>query len=115
MGLIRSGNNVQDGQVSKLLDTSPNTTIQDEKVLVREDQPQTNTTAGSSTINPSQFKFYKVPTIEENRSRRILRQGIVQAVVQSPALAGLQFRGLDEYLVIVKDAANKLISFVEEA
>lgn len=53
-------------------------------------------------------------TTEENRSRRILRQGVYQHTLVSPALAGLQFRGADEFLVIVKDVAEKVIKFIEE-
>lgn len=51
---------------------------------------------------------------EEQKNRRILRQGVVQAVIQSPMLAGLPFTNANDAVALVKDVANQLIDFVQE-
>lgn len=51
---------------------------------------------------------------EELKNRRILRQGMVQATVQSPMLAGLPFTNANDAVALVKDVANQLIDFVQE-
>ncbi len=53
-------------------------------------------------------------TYEENKSRRILVQGVVQAVVQSPSLSGLPFTTTDDVVNNVKEVARQLIAFVDE-
>ena len=57
-----------------------------------------------------------VPTssYEENKSRKILVQGVTQAVVQSPLLAGLPFTNTDEAINLVKEVSLALIEFVDE-
>lgn len=52
-------------------------------------------------------------TIEENKSRRILRQGVYQHALVSPALAGMQFRDIDGFLTLVADVAEKVIKLIE--
>lgn len=52
--------------------------------------------------------------VAEDKGVRILRQGITQAVVQSPALASMDFDGTTEgYLTLVKAVSTQLIAFVE--
>lgn len=65
-------------------------------------------------VQPSMAKAPTYATVEENKSRRILRQGVYQHALVSPALAGMQFRTNDEYLAIVKDVAEKVIRLIEE-
>ncbi len=50
---------------------------------------------------------------EDPRGRRILRQGIFQAVVQSPALPGFAAT-VDEYVALVVNISEKLIKEVEK-
>ncbi|HWY36736.1 MAG TPA: hypothetical protein VNX68_18975 [Nitrosopumilaceae archaeon] len=66
-------------------------------------------TTPSTKAAPKQRDF---DSVTDAKSIRILRQGVVQAVVQSPALAGMQFSTMDEYLKLVEDAATKLIEFI---
>ena len=54
-----------------------------------------------------------VDNYEDRKNRRILRQGLVQAVVQSPILAGLGYTNKQEALALVKEVATDLINFVE--
>lgn len=65
----------------------------------------------------------EVPTIasentglnyEDAKQRRILRQGVVQAVIQSPMLAGLPFTNANDAVALVKEVSNQLIDFVQE-
>ena len=50
---------------------------------------------------------------ETNKNRRILRQGIYQAVVQSPMLASLPASNVKEVVALVKEVAEALIEEVE--
>lgn len=65
-------------------------------------------------------RVLETPKAEENRkeyrgdydsakNERILRQGVYQAVVQSPGIAGLSFTNIDEYLALVEKAAEAII------
>ncbi len=51
---------------------------------------------------------------DEQKSRRILVQGIVQAVVQSPSLAGLPGTGTKEIIANTEEVSSHLINFVDE-
>lgn len=54
------------------------------------------------------------PSYEENKNRRILVQGITQAVVQAPFISGLPYTTANEALEHVKLVARELIAFVED-
>lgn len=54
------------------------------------------------------------PSYEDQKNRRILVQGITQAVVQSPILAGLGYTDKTQAVAIVKEVAKELIAFVDE-
>jgi len=51
---------------------------------------------------------------EDTKSRKILVQGVTQAVVQSPMLAGLPFTNSTEAIQLVKEVSLALIEFVDE-
>lgn len=51
---------------------------------------------------------------EIDLDRRISRAGIIQAVVQSPMLAGLPFTNPEEAVELVKTVSEALIVFVDE-
>lgn len=53
-------------------------------------------------------------TYDEQKNRRILRQGIIQAVVQSPSLASFPITDANGLVAMVKDISNQLIEFVQE-
>ncbi len=55
-----------------------------------------------------------VSSYEDTKSRRILVQGITQAVIQSPMLAGLSFTNEAEAVEVVKTVSVALIAFVNE-
>lgn len=55
-----------------------------------------------------------VKSYDDNRNRRILVQGVVQAVVQAPSLAGLPFTTTEDVVKNVKEVSLKLISFIED-
>lgn len=50
--------------------------------------------------------------VNDAKGTRILRQGVYQATLQSPALAGFAATP-DEYLALVKTTAEKVITFIE--
>ena len=50
----------------------------------------------------------------ENKDRRILVQGIVQSVTHAPAIAGLPFTNVNEFVANVKAASEQLIEYVLE-
>lgn len=56
----------------------------------------------------------KVSNYEDAKSRRILVQGITQAVAQSMALAGLNLVTEKDVVESVKRVTRELIAFVEE-
>lgn len=56
----------------------------------------------------------KVSSYEENKNRRILVQGITQAALVSPALAGLPFTTVNDIVNNAKEVANQMIKFVDE-
>lgn len=49
-----------------------------------------------------------------NKDQRILWQGVTQAALQSPAIAGMQFTNVNEYVSLVKEAATQLVAFIED-
>jgi len=51
---------------------------------------------------------------DEQKSRRILRQGVYQHALVSPALAGMQFNSMQEFLDLVKQAAEGIIKEIEK-
>lgn len=54
-----------------------------------------------------------VPYVDA-KSLRILRQGVYQAVLQSPGLAGLPYVNEEQYVSLVKSVSEKVIKLVEE-
>ena len=50
---------------------------------------------------------------EANKNRRILRQGVYQAVVQSPGIAGLGFTSPSELVANVREVSEQLIKLIE--
>lgn len=60
-----------------------------------------------------QISTYKVPDNITDKDKRIVRQGIVQAVLQSPALIAY-CSDLPAYEQTVKDLANKFVNWVWE-
>lgn len=56
----------------------------------------------------------KVLSYDDAKNRRILRQGAIQHALVSPAIAGMQYTNLEEFLVLVRQAAEYAIAFVEE-
>jgi hypothetical protein len=55
----------------------------------------------------------KAPSLNDgDKNVRILRQGVYQAVLQSPALAGFAATR-DEYLALVKNTAEEIIKAIE--
>lgn len=53
-------------------------------------------------------------SVIDEKGVRILRQGVYQATLQSPALAGFAATP-DEYLALVKTTAERVISFIVQA
>ena len=53
-----------------------------------------------------------VPYVDA-KSKRILVQGLTQAVLQSPGLAGLPYANEEQYVALVKSVTDKLIAYVE--
>ena len=75
------------------------------------------TTAPSETakaIAKVQYKQTDYNSTTDAKSIRILRQGVYQHALISPALAGMQFSTPQEYLALVKDVAEKVIQMIEE-
>lgn len=56
----------------------------------------------------------KTGNFEDAKSRRILVQGITQAVTQSMALAGLSRTTEKEVVESIKNVTRELVKFVEE-
>lgn len=50
---------------------------------------------------------------EANKNRRILRQGVYQAVVQSPGIAGLGYTTIPELIANVREVSEQLIKLIE--
>lgn len=69
------------------------------------------TVAAKITVDTS---GYVEPTYEDQKSRRILRQGVYQAVLQSPGLAGLGFTNYDDFVKLVEKTAEHVIGLVEK-
>lgn len=61
----------------------------------------------------TQVSTYKAPDNVTDKDRRIVRQGIVQAVLQSPALIAY-CSDLPTYEQTVKDLANKFVNWTWE-
>lgn len=55
-----------------------------------------------------------VRSYDDTKSRKILVQGVTQAVVQSPMLAGLPFTDATAAVQLVKEVSLALIAFVDE-
>lgn len=51
---------------------------------------------------------------EDAKSRKILVQGVTQAVIQAPFLAGLPFTNSEEAVKLIKEISVALIEFVDE-
>lgn len=68
------------------------------------------TSSGAPTTNFSNHPV--VNTYETDKQKRILVQGIVQAVLQSPALSGLQYSSLNDLGQLVEELSSRMIEFV---
>lgn len=55
-----------------------------------------------------------IETAEDRKSRRILYQGILQAALQSPSLAGLPATNVTEFMALVKEVVRQSAEFVTE-
>lgn len=75
------------------------------------EQPKVKKTKTETT---SAAKTVTVNNYEDNKNRRILVQGITQAVAQSPALASLPGITIEEISENIKALATDLIAFVDE-
>ena len=64
-------------------------------------------------VQPAEPTNGKYIDANDAKSRRILRQGIVQAVVQSPIVAGLSFATEAEAVALIKRVSTELINFVD--
>lgn len=70
--------------------------------------PQKTLVTPAQPVDPTP----RYASAEDAKSTRILRQGIYQAVVQSPGLAGLQYTNAQEYVKLVETVAEQLIVLV---
>jgi len=84
-----------------------------------ESKPESGTTAAVERLKAAPkadskpaFKQRDFNDVNDAKSIRILRQGAYQHAMVSPALAGLRFNNLDEYLALVKEAADKMIAMI---
>ena len=69
----------------------------------------------SSVIKEKAVKQTKVLEVREgDKNKRILVQGITQAVTASPSVAGLPYTTTEELVNNIKEVAEQLISFVEK-
>lgn len=73
-----------------------------------------NTETAQKPKQKKERKEGTATTYEENKSRRILVQGIVQAVASSPALINLPSSSVEEAAETVKALSQHLIQFVDE-
>jgi len=71
-----------------------------------------NTPTTASKIATSAAPSSQSNNVNDAKGTRILRQGVYQATLQSPALAGFAATP-DEYLALVKTTAEKVITFIE--
>lgn len=62
---------------------------------------------------PAQVQAQPTNSYESSKNRRILVQGITQAVAQSPALAGLPGMSVEEIAEHVQTLSRLLIAFVD--
>lgn len=89
--------------------------------IIKTVEPEAPTSVGNNassttmTANslPAITKTVYNSSDSKQKDRRILVQGIVQAVVQSPSLAGLPFTTSDEVVNHVLKVSKSLIEFVE--
>lgn len=82
--------------------------LKKQEASVAEVADQVRTLSGETQVST-----YKVPDNVTDKDKRIVRQGIVQAVLQSPALIAY-CSDLPTYEQTVKDLANKFINWVWE-
>lgn len=66
--------------------------------------PKTTEALKSSTYKPTEYN-----DVNNAKSMRILRQGVFQHALVSPALAGMKWSTTDEFLALVKEVADKTI------
>lgn len=62
----------------------------------------------------SNKKEYAGGNYDDKKNRRILVQGITQAVTQSMALAGLGYTNEKEVVELIKRVSRDLVAFVDE-
>lgn len=77
-------------------------------------KPHAQTQAKTTVVTKNKDVAAPVLNYEDSKNKRILIQGIVQAVAQAPALVQLTITNVDEYTNLVKEAAKQLIDFVNE-
>lgn len=78
------------------------------------DVAQTAPAPVSRKLDTTPVENKKVSNFEDAKSRRILVQGITQAVTQSMALAGLSRTTEKEVVESIKNVTRELVRFVEE-
>lgn len=83
--------------------------------IVGESTPTVASTVIKSNVNTDTSSSAPSVRFQDNdtKSIRILRQGVYQATLQSPALPGFAATP-DEYVALVKNIAEKIINYIEE-
>lgn len=74
------------------------------------DAPQTEKTPPAEQTKRD--VSYQTP--EDVKSRRILRQGVYQAVLQSPGLSVIPYTTEADYLALVERIAEKVVTLVQK-
>lgn len=78
---------------------------------------EADTTTATTPINAVMTEVsskFNAKTYDENKSRKILVQGVTQAVLACPALAGLPFTTVEDIATNAKNLALEMIQFVDE-
>jgi len=63
---------------------------------------------------PSEPTAGKYVSADDAKSQRILRQGVYQAVLQSPGLSVIAYTTPEEYVKLVEKIAEKVIDLVQK-
>ncbi len=75
---------------------------------------KTTTESVTKSVEVTSVKVNQPVSYEDSKNKRILTQGIVQAVVQSPSLAGLPFTNVEDVITNVTKVSDELIKWIEE-
>lgn len=67
----------------------------------------------STPVQPQEDSVNKYVNADQAKSVRILRQGVYQAVLHSPGIAGLPYANEEQYLALVKSVSEKVIKLIE--